>query len=107
MASGNGGGFVFVRTSKLTRVHRRTSPRKFGNAYQSVRRAEAAEAVSAPLAPEMERSGISYFRAFLAFPSAEHGLSLEQVSPITPTAWISISIPGLAKFVTVISALPG
>ena len=47
------------------------------------------------------------FCAFLAFPSAEQGLSFEQVSPITPTAWISISIPGRAKFVTVMSALPG
>jgi hypothetical protein len=34
-------------------------------------------------------------------------LSFEQLSPITPTAWISISIPGLAKLVTVINALPG
>jgi hypothetical protein len=47
------------------------------------------------------------FWAFFAFPSAEHGLSFEQLSPMTPIAWISISIPGRAKFVTVISALPG
>src|ERR1041385_2188482 len=42
-----------------------------------------------------------------AWPSAEHGFSVEQRSPITPTAWISISIPGRAKLVTVMSALPG
>ena len=45
--------------------------------------------------------------ATLAFASAEQGFALEQASPITPTAWISISIPGRAKFVTVMSALPG
>src|SRR6267378_6128890 len=44
---------------------------------------------------------------FLAWPSAEQGWSLEQRSPITPTDWISISMPGRAKFVTVMSALPG
>ena len=48
-----------------------------------------------------------YFADRLAFPSTEHGWSLEHESPITPTAWISISIPGRAKFVTVMSALPG
>ncbi len=42
-----------------------------------------------------------------AWPSAEQGFSVEQRSPITPTAWISISIPGRAKLVTVMSALPG
>jgi len=47
------------------------------------------------------------FCAFLALAAAEHGLSFEQLSPITPIAWISISIPGLAKLVTVINALPG
>lgn len=45
--------------------------------------------------------------ARFAFPSTEQGLSLEHESPITPIAWISISIPGRAKFVTVMSALPG
>ena len=47
----------------------------------------------------------AYF--FLAIPSAEQGFSVEQRSPITPTAWISISMPGRAKLVTVMSALPG
>jgi hypothetical protein len=50
---------------------------------------------------------VPYFSVFLTLASAEQGLSFEQASPITPTAWISISIPGLAKFVTVIRALPG
>jgi hypothetical protein len=48
-----------------------------------------------------------YFCFVLTLASAEQGLSFEQLSPITPTAWISISIPGRAKLVTVISALPG
>ncbi len=44
---------------------------------------------------------------FFAWPSAEQGWSFEQRSPITPTDWISISMPGRAKLVTVMSALPG
>ena len=36
-----------------------------------------------------------------------HEFSFEQRSPITATPWISISMPGTAKFDTVISALPG
>jgi hypothetical protein len=36
-----------------------------------------------------------------------HELSFEQRSPITATPWTSISMPGTAKFDTVISALPG
>ena len=48
---------------------------------------------------------LRYF--FFAWPSAEQGWSLEQRSPITPTDWISISMPGRAKLVTVMSALPG
>jgi hypothetical protein len=52
-------------------------------------------------------AGLAYFWAFFAFPSAEQGFSFEQLSPMTPIAWISISIPGRAKFVTVMSALPG
>ena len=47
------------------------------------------------------------FFGFLTLASAEQGSSFEQMSPITPTAWISISMPGLAKLVTVINALPG
>jgi hypothetical protein len=49
--------------------------------------------------------GRAYF--FFAWPSAEQGLSDEQRSPITATAWISISTPGRAKLVMVTSALPG
>src|SRR6267142_863238 len=48
---------------------------------------------------------LRYF--FFAWPSAEQGWSLEQRSPITPTDWISISMPGRAKLVTVMIALPG
>jgi len=36
-----------------------------------------------------------------------HGLAFEHLSPITATPWISINIPGTAKFDTVIRALPG
>jgi hypothetical protein len=37
----------------------------------------------------------------------EHGFAAEQSSPITAMPWISISMPGRAKFDTVISALAG
>ena len=56
----------------------------------------------------VDRDGDLLRHYFLrAWASAEHGFSVEQRSPITPTAWISISIPGRAKLVTVMSALPG
>src|SRR6267143_302401 len=63
-------------------------------------------------APDLSRAAVDGHRAarlhcFFAWPSAEQGWSLEQRSPITPTAWISISMPGRAKLLTVISALPG
>src|SRR5256885_1191151 len=63
-------------------------------------------------APDLSRATVDGDRAarlhrFFAWPSAEQGWSLEQRSPITPTAWISISMPGRAKLLTVISALPG
>src|SRR6267143_2639907 len=63
-------------------------------------------------APDLSRAAVDGDRAarlhrFFAWPSAEQGWSLEQRSPITPTAWISISMPGRAKLLTVISALPG
>src|SRR3989440_4248462 len=63
-------------------------------------------------APRLSRAAVDGDRAgrlhrFFAWPSAEQGCSLEQRSPITPTAWISISMPGRAKLLTVISALPG
>ena len=63
-------------------------------------------------APDLSRAAVDGDRAarlhrFFAWPSAEQGCSPEQRSPITPTAWISISMPGRAKLVTVISALPG
>src|SRR3989442_717419 len=63
-------------------------------------------------APDLSRAAVDGDRAgrlhrFFAWPSAEQGCSLEQRSPITPTAWISISMPGRAKLLTVISALPG
>ena len=38
---------------------------------------------------------------------AEHGFAFEHLSPITAMPWISISMPGTAKFDTVMSALPG
>ncbi|TMH43658.1 MAG: hypothetical protein E6H54_10890 [Betaproteobacteria bacterium] len=53
-----------------------------------------------------DEPGVPHQR-FFASPSAEQGLSAEQRSPITPIAWISISMPGRAKLVTVMSALPG
>jgi len=37
----------------------------------------------------------------------KHGFAAEQSSPITAMPWISISMPGRAKFETVMSALPG
>src|SRR6267143_483852 len=63
-------------------------------------------------APDRSRAAVDGDRTarlhrFFAWPSAEQGWSLEQRSPITPTAWISISMPGRAKLLTVISALPG
>jgi len=54
----------------------------------------------------MSRDWFPMFCAF-ALASAEQGLLLEQLSPITPTDWISISMPGRAKLVTVINALTG
>jgi hypothetical protein len=55
----------------------------------------------------LNRCGFCPGHFFFAIPSAEQGVSLEQLSPITPTACISISMPGRAKFVTVMRALPG
>src|SRR6266850_3443976 len=65
-----------------------------------------------PAAPDGSRAAVDGDRAarlhrFFAWPSAEQGCSPEQRSPITPTAWISISMPGRTKLLTVISALPG
>jgi hypothetical protein len=73
----------------------------------STAHAENGKRISISVNPDSFEALVSLCYFFFACPSAEQGLSVEQRSPITPTAWISISMPGRAKLVTVMSALPG